>query len=66
MWVKEDQIEIPGEKFGSIEGPDLSLENKEFVAILNINNLEKVSTQHFIIPAFHFLCFSFSMHIFEQ
>ena len=44
MWVKEDQIEIPGEKFGSIKGPDLSLENKEFVAILNINNLEKVST----------------------
>ena len=66
VWVKEDQIEIPGEKFGSIEGPDLSLENKEFVAILNINNLEKVSTQHFIIPTFHFLCFSFSMHLFEQ
>jgi len=42
VWVKEDQIEIPGEKFGSIKGPDLSLENKEFVAILNINNLEKL------------------------
>jgi len=42
VWVKEDQIEIPGGKFGSIKGPDLSLENKEFVAILNINNLEKL------------------------
>ena len=40
MWVSEEQIEIPG---GKVNGPDLSLENKDFIAVLTINNHEKVS-----------------------
>ena len=37
--VKSEDTEIPG---GNIEGPDMALENKEFVAVLTINNKEKV------------------------
>ena len=40
VWVTDEQIEIPG---GKVNGPDLSLENKEFIAVLTINNHEKVS-----------------------
>jgi len=39
VWAEDEHIEIPG---GAIHGPNLDLENKEFVAILTINNLEKV------------------------
>lgn len=39
VWVSEDQIDIPG---GQISGPDPSLEDKEFVAVLTINNHEKL------------------------
>ena len=45
VWVKSEDIEIPG---GKIEGPDMALENKEFVAILTINNKEKVG-QHLLV-----------------
>ena len=38
-WAQEENIEIPG---GSISGPNLDLENKEFIAVLTINNFEKV------------------------
>ena len=38
-WTSEENIEIPG---GEISGPNLDLENKEFIAILSINNFEKV------------------------
>merc|ERR1719339_644880 len=41
VWVSEEQIEIPG---GKVNGPDLSLENKDFIAVLTINNHEKVSS----------------------
>ena len=37
--MKSDDIQIPG---GKIEGPNMDLENKEFIAILTINNQEKV------------------------
>merc|ERR1712032_671598 len=39
VWVSDEQIEIPG---GKVNGPDLNLENKEFIAILTINNHEKL------------------------
>jgi len=39
VWVTDEQIEIPG---GKVNGPDLNLENKEFIAILTINNHEKL------------------------
>jgi len=39
VWADVDKIEIPG---GEISGPDLSLENKEFIAILTMNDFEKV------------------------
>ena len=39
VWCKEEDIEIPG---GRIEGPDPGLEGKEFVALLTVNNKEKV------------------------
>jgi len=39
VWAEDEHIEIPG---GQINGPDLQLENKEFVAILTVNNLEKI------------------------
>ena len=39
VWVKSEDIEIPG---GKMEGPDMALENKEFVAVLTINDKEKV------------------------
>jgi len=38
-WTSEENIKIPG---GEISGPNLDLENKEFIAILSINNFEKV------------------------
>jgi len=42
-WVpSEDCIEIPG---GPISGPDLSLQNKEFISILRINNFERVKVR---------------------
>jgi len=42
-WVASDDcIEIPG---GPISGPDLSLENKEFISILRINNFERVKVR---------------------
>ena len=37
--MKSEDIEIPG---GKIEGPDMNLENKEFVSIVTLNNQEKV------------------------
>ena len=40
VWCKEEDIEIPG---GRIEGPDPGLEGKEFVALLTVNNKEKVA-----------------------
>ena len=40
VWVKSEDIELPG---GKIEGPDMNLENKEFVAIVTLNNQEKVT-----------------------
>jgi len=40
VWVKSEDIELPG---GKIEGPDMNLENKEFVAIVTLNNQEKVN-----------------------
>jgi len=39
VWCKEEDIEIPG---GRIEGPDPGLEGKEFVALLTVNNKEKL------------------------
>jgi len=39
LWVTEDRIEIPG---GEISGPDLSLESKEFVALVDVSHLEKL------------------------
>merc|ERR1711915_145522 len=39
VWCSEADIEIPG---GKIEGPNMDLENKEFVAVLTINNKEKL------------------------
>jgi len=39
VWCSEEDIEIPG---GKIEGPNMDLENKEFVAVLTINNKEKL------------------------
>lgn len=38
-WVEEKNIEIPG---GEINGPDMDLQNKEFIAILTVNNFEKI------------------------
>ena len=46
VWVKSEDIEIPG---GKVEGPDMALENKEFVAFLTINNKEKVGGVLFTI-----------------
>jgi hypothetical protein len=42
VWLTEEQISIPG---GEISGPDSSLENKEFVAVIAINSYEKVYHQ---------------------
>ena len=39
IWCSEEDIEIPG---GQIQGPDMELENKEFIAILKINYKEKI------------------------
>ena len=39
VWCSEDDIQIPG---GRIQGPDTELENKEFIAVLTINNKEKL------------------------
>lgn len=39
IWCHHDHIDIPG---GIIEGPNLELENKEFIAVLTVNNKEKV------------------------
>ena len=41
IWCHSEHIEIPG---GNIEGPNLDLENKEFIAVLTINNKEKVES----------------------
>jgi len=40
VWVNSDDIQIPG---GKIEGPNMDLENKEFIAVLTINNQEKLN-----------------------
>ena len=55
IWCDNKDIEIPG---GKIEGPNMELENKEFIAVLTINNKEKVShlaalsqCSHLIFPA---------------
>jgi len=37
--VKTEDIEIPG---GKIEGPNISIEGREFIAVLNINDKEKL------------------------
>jgi len=39
IWCHHDHIDIPG---GIIEGPNLELENKEFIAVLTVNNKEKL------------------------
>ena len=39
IWCDEADIELPG---GQIQGPDMELENKEFIAILTINKKEKL------------------------
>ena len=39
VWVKSEDIEIPG---GQIEGPNMALENKEFIAVMTINSKEKL------------------------
>jgi len=39
IWCQSKHIEIPG---GTIEGPNMELENKEFIAVLTINNKEKL------------------------
>ena len=40
-WLEEKNIEIPG---GVISGPDLSLENRDFLVLVTINNFDKVRT----------------------
>ena len=40
MWCREEDLEIPG---GVIEGPNMDLENKEFISVLTINEKERVS-----------------------
>jgi len=42
VWISEDKIEMPG---GIISGPNLDLENKEFIAIITINNHDKVKVR---------------------
>ncbi len=37
--MEEKNIEIPG---GVITGPDLSLENKDFIALVTVNKFDKV------------------------
>ena len=37
--MEEENIEIPG---GQISGPDLTLDNRDFIVVLTINNFEKV------------------------
>jgi len=41
-WIEEKNIEIPG---GEITGPDLDLENKEFIAVITVNNFEKIKVR---------------------
>jgi len=41
-WIEEKNIEIPG---GEISGPDLDLENKEFIAVITVNNFEKIKVR---------------------
>ena len=43
-FVTEDQVSVPGlEKGGVITGPDPDINNKEFIAVLTINKVDKVS-----------------------
>ena len=42
VWVQEKDIELPG---GKIEGPNMDLENKEFIAVVTINNKEKLKVR---------------------
>lgn len=42
LWVKEDRIEIPG---GKISGPDMDLEQKEFIAVITVSSLEKLKVR---------------------
>ena len=45
MGVTEDQISIPGlENGGLITGPDPNIDNKEFIVVLTINKVDKVSS----------------------
>ena len=39
VWLGEEHIEIPG---GAISGPDMGLQNKEFIAVVTVNSHEKV------------------------
>jgi len=39
LWTSEDRITIPG---GEISGPDLSLDGKEFVSVVDVSHLEKL------------------------
>jgi len=39
LWVTDDRIELPG---GEISGPDRSLDNKEFIAVVTVSHLEKI------------------------
>eukprot|EP00088_Acartia_fossae_P069582 TRINITY_DN9122_c0_g1_i10.p1 TRINITY_DN9122_c0_g1~~TRINITY_DN9122_c0_g1_i10.p1 ORF type:complete len:296 (-),score=43.28 TRINITY_DN9122_c0_g1_i10:66-953(-) len=39
LWLTDGQIEIPG---GQIKGPNLDLENKEFISVITLNNFDKI------------------------
>jgi hypothetical protein len=46
LWLTEDQIHIPSEESqGKISGPDINLENKEFIVQITINNFDKVKVR---------------------
>jgi len=45
-FVTEDQVSVPGlEKGGVITGPDPDINNKEFIAVLTINKVDKVKVR---------------------
>jgi hypothetical protein len=51
-WLEEKNIEIPG---GVITGPDLSLENKDLIALVTVNNFDKVRHKHIQMVRFIFM-----------
>jgi len=51
VWCREEDLEIPG---GVIEGPNMDLENKEFISVLTINEKERLKLRcriHHIGPS---------------